>query len=411
LTARSPHQIIILGGFGFDNLGDDLILRTALAQLRETLQEVAIIILSGDPSETAAKHRGEIVILSPEGLLRQFILRIVSPASTTHRKQVQPIPGESFRRLLRSASKADAMVSLGGGYLNDYSKFLTHIRLIELMFLGLFRKPLILYSHEVGPLHRNSLRTLAKLALKFVTYATVRDEQSVQVLLDLGFPKERILLTADESWANNPKLAVTSSSSEKATAEGLVIALSLMPAQVVANVPRYANETPLDVRETNDKIICGIVDCLIPLLGRLRQIFFLSMSSKDTQLALRLQAILGKRISIEVCSDLDSQYSALFQSDVLFAMRMHPVVMAAQMNVPTVAIALLSKVRSVMGILGLSEYAVEAIPFDASDVAEVFNRALQNASRIRAVMRDRAEDLKQRARLNARTVLGVLKNR
>ena len=59
-----PYRLVVLGGFGFDNLGDDLILRSALAQFRRVLGNVEITVLSNNPYETASRHGGEVIVFS-----------------------------------------------------------------------------------------------------------------------------------------------------------------------------------------------------------------------------------------------------------------------------------------------------------------------------------------------------------
>jgi len=140
---KGPH-IVVLGGFGFDNLGDDLILSAGLRDLRGVLRTAKITILSNNPQETADRHPGEAVFFSPEALLRQLVLRPLIHLSRAHRRYLLPVSGRSIVGLLRSLKCGDLFVSFGGGYLNDYSKFVTHLRLLELIFLTLLRRPVLL---------------------------------------------------------------------------------------------------------------------------------------------------------------------------------------------------------------------------------------------------------------------------
>jgi len=408
LRRHGPYRLVILGGFGFDNLGDDLILRSALAQLRKALKDVEITLLSNDPYETAARHRGEVVIFSAEALLRQIILRVLSRVSGYHRRYLLPIPGHSFRRLLVSLWKSDLVISLGGGYLNDYSKFLTHSRLAELFLIGLCRKRLVLYGHEIGPLRRLSLRLLARLALRFVTYATVRDEKSVEVLSGLGILNERVKVTADEGWAYDPNIPRAIHSDENSVRGELVVAVNLMPFQVVANVFRSTTTKRLSDEKLNDHILSLILSCLDSLAPGRRRFLLLPMSSQDSTFCSKLEAMLRGRVPCEVVNDLDSQYRALARSQILVAMRMHTIMMAAQMNVPPIAIGILPKSFRIMRDIGMSEYALEGPRPDAREFQDTVNRALQNSESTKALMNDRVIGLRDRASLNAKIVRDIL---
>jgi polysaccharide pyruvyl transferase WcaK-like protein len=298
-------------------------------------------------------------------------------------------------------------VSLGGGYLNDYSKFLTHSRLMELILIGLFRKRLVLYGHEIAPLRRLSLRLLASLALKFVTYATVRDETSLRVLLGLGIRNERVKVTADEGWAYDPRQSPTFRSRERLGRE-LVMAVNLMPFEVLANVFRSTTTKPLKSEELNDHILAVMLTTLDSFTSRRLRLLLLPMSSNDLEVCSKLQAQLHGRVPCEIVSGLDSQYAALTRSHVLVAMRMHTIMMAAQVGAPPVAIAILPKVRKMMKDIGLSEYVVQGLQLDANAFQDTLNRALQNADNIRTLMSERAMSLRERGSLNVKVVSALL---
>lgn len=397
-------SILVVGGYGFDNLGDDLILRSALGQLRKSLTDPQITILSNNPQETQTRHRGETVTFSPEALVRQIILRLLCPVFESYRKYKLKIPGDTFRRQLNSLLRSDLVVSLGGGYLNDYSSFLTHFRLVELVFFGLCRKPIVLYAHEVGPLRRATLRPLAKLAFRFVTYATVRDKPSLQVLQELGISKERFVHTADESWVYEPRNSLRLVSNATSAKNGISIAVNVMPSEAAASA-LLTKRSSADFENVNDQILSAIAAHVQDLGARLRRVVFLSMADGDTKLGSRLRSLLGKQHSLEILCDLDSQYHALAECDLLVGMRLHPIIMAAQMNVRPLAIALLPKVSQVMSDLGVAEYVVEGFPFDKERFGDRFRRICHDREKaiVPALARvdQRVHYLRARAMLNA----------
>jgi len=412
LPAHSPRHIAILGGFGFDNLGDDLILRAALRQLRATMEDVEIILHSNNPWATAAEHKGEAVVFSAEALVRQIILRFLLRLSKSYRKYLLPIPGDSFRRLALSVRNSDVVVSLGGGYLNDYSKFLTHFRLAELALMGLCGKPLIIYGQEIGPLRPLSLRMLARLALRFVVHATVRDEESVRVLSGLGLPAKRITRTADESWTYDPTGELKLNADAGKEADYPVVAVNLMPVQVVANALRSTGKEDVNAKHLNDQILSSIAAGLYALTGTGRRVAFISMSPQDAKIGLRLQALLRGRVPCEVLTDLDSQYAALAQARALIGMRMHTIIMAAKMNVPPIAISLLPKLSKTMDELGLREHTVQGFPFDAEEFQNLFNRVVQgrggDRAAVMAITGLRVRESERKAALNAQIVKAIL---
>ena len=50
------YNILISGYYGFNNIGDESILRTVIDNLREKLPDVEITVLSQSPAQTAEKY-------------------------------------------------------------------------------------------------------------------------------------------------------------------------------------------------------------------------------------------------------------------------------------------------------------------------------------------------------------------
>ena len=50
------YNILISGYYGFNNIGDESILRTVIDNLREKLPDIDITVLSHDPAQTSAKY-------------------------------------------------------------------------------------------------------------------------------------------------------------------------------------------------------------------------------------------------------------------------------------------------------------------------------------------------------------------
>jgi polysaccharide pyruvyl transferase WcaK-like protein len=406
LKNQEQGRIVVVGGYGFDNLGDDLILRAALKSIRKLSPETEVVVLSNNPFETAERHRDEIVSYSPEALVRQMIFRVLSRISGSYRDSLLPIPGRTFRQISGSIGKTNLILSLGGGYLNDNSRSpYPQLRLAELAFFGLCGRRLVMCAQELGPFSRTSSILLAKLAVKSLTYATVRDSRSLKVLSNVGFPKERLAHTADESWSYDPVASLGLKVRRRKKSNGLTMAVNLMPLQTVPNVYLSDRHGEHEATELNAHLLFGIASCFeLAKFKRTRFLHFLSMSSRDTAMAVRLRSILGDQLQIDIVSDLDSQYSALARSDIMIGMRMHSIIMAAQVGVPPMAIAVLPKVFDTMNDLGLSGYALSIDRFTARKLQRLLLQALRNSQIIRKAMMERVKVLRQKANQNMRPV-------
>jgi polysaccharide pyruvyl transferase WcaK-like protein len=398
-------RLIVVGGYGFDNLGDDLILRAALKSVREVIPNAKVTVLSNNPQETSGRHKGEVVCYSPEALVRQIIFRAMSGISLAYRNLVTPIPGRTFGQLCTSVRQADMVLSLGGGYLNDFSRSpYPQLRLSELAFLGFSVGRLVMCAHELGPFSRFTSILLARLAVKSVTYATVRDRGSLEVLSNLGFDGKRATQTADASWSYDP-VGSLGLKVRRAGRGRLKVAVNLMPLQTIPDAYLSDRSGGEKATELNARVLAGVARCFeLPNLKRTRLLHFLSMSSKDKMMAVRLRSLLDKRFKIDISDDLNSQYRALACSDVLIAMRMHSIIMAAQLGVLPIAIAGLPKVSDTMSDLRLSEYVLDINQFTEQKLQELLIRALVSSQRARDDMLKRVKALRKRANRSMQAV-------
>lgn len=144
-------RVAISGYYGFGNLGDEALLAGLLGQLKALGAEA--LVLSGDPERTTAEHGVE----------------------AAHR----------YRGLLPALRRSDALISGGGGLLQDTTSsrslgyYLGVLRLARM--LG---KKTAVYGQSIGPLSPAGRRR-ARRVLRHVPLA-VRDEPSIELLADLG---------------------------------------------------------------------------------------------------------------------------------------------------------------------------------------------------------------------------------
>lgn len=146
-------RVLLSGYYGYGNLGDEALLGGLSAALRAAGAEVCV--LSGAPAATRALHR----------------------VAAVHR----------YRGLPAALLRADAVVSGGGGLLQDGSSrrslayYLAVLRLAQLLGARA-----CVYAQSVGPLSPAGRRRVAR-ALRGLPVA-VRDDASQSLLHDLGVP-------------------------------------------------------------------------------------------------------------------------------------------------------------------------------------------------------------------------------
>ena len=161
-------NILISGYYGFDNIGDESILRTLVSSLREHIPDCSLTVLSHNPTSTREKYGVEAV------------------------DRMSPMA------ILRAVKKCDMLISGGGSLLQDVtsSKSL-HYYLSIIRCAEFFHKKVFIYSQGIGPIDRPGNRRAAAAALKRADGIVVRDERSASLLEEIGIARDKVVITAD----------------------------------------------------------------------------------------------------------------------------------------------------------------------------------------------------------------------
>ena len=162
------YNILISGYYGFDNIGDESILRTLITSLREKIPDCSLTVLSHNPASTREKYGVEAV-------------ERMSPGA-----------------ILRAVRQCDMLISGGGSLLQDVTSSKSiHYYLFIIRLAKLLRKKVFIYSQGIGPIDHAFNRRATARALKKADGIVVRDERSAKLLEQIGLPQERIVITAD----------------------------------------------------------------------------------------------------------------------------------------------------------------------------------------------------------------------
>jgi polysaccharide pyruvyl transferase CsaB len=176
-------KIVISGYYGFGNAGDEAILTALIRRLRERLPEAEIVVLSAAPTETAGRF-------GVRAIDRWNLLQI--------------------RRELRSA---DALLSGGGGLIQDETSRRSPYYYLGLIALARRHCPVYAVGQGIGPLHSQIAYRWAGRVLRHVDFSLVRDEPSARLLRHWGLPADRIVCAGDLAWLLRPDVvAVTDQS-------------------------------------------------------------------------------------------------------------------------------------------------------------------------------------------------------
>ncbi|MGI6129852.1 MAG: polysaccharide pyruvyl transferase CsaB [bacterium] len=168
-------KVVLSGYFGFSNAGDEAILAAEIAALRQLVPAIDIVVLSGNPRETAATY------------------------------QVKAVPRGNLMAVGRALSQADLLISGGGSLLQDITSNRSIPYYLGVVALAkLLGKKAMLYSNGVGPINHPFNRYLVRWLGNWVDLITVRDAGSKDTLKQLGVQRPPMMLTADAVFTLKP---------------------------------------------------------------------------------------------------------------------------------------------------------------------------------------------------------------
>lgn len=159
-------KVVISGYYGFDNIGDEAVLKCIVDGLKEKGIE-RITVLSNDPESTARQYN------------------------------VTAVNRNSLREIYSAIKAADVVISGGGSLIQDKTSSKSLWYYLGVMIIGkLLRKKVFIIGQGIGPIEKKFNRWLTSKILSKLNGITVRDELSKKYLEELNV-KNKITVAAD----------------------------------------------------------------------------------------------------------------------------------------------------------------------------------------------------------------------
>ncbi len=310
LKTKSKLKIVISGYYGFNNAGDEAILLAMLTSMRRLLPQADFTIISGNPVNTAMTH------------------------------EVESIHRFHLWKILSKMKDCDVFVSGGGSLLQDVTSKRSLFYYLGLICLAkLLGRPVMLYAQGVGPITSSFMRWLTGKVLKRVDFITVRDGESFEFLRTLGLTSEHMRVTADAVF--------------------MLPKADLDDGRILLGRSGLTGETEVvgvAVRSwDNDRYLGALVDALDVLADQGKRIYIIPFQYPgDMVVGRKLQRALRHPTKIldRVCST-EEMLSVIGNLSLLIGMRLHSLVFASVMKIPSVALEYDPKVESFVKKLGI----------------------------------------------------------
>ncbi|MBZ5535418.1 MAG: polysaccharide pyruvyl transferase family protein [Acidobacteriia bacterium] len=381
------RQLLIAGYYGFRNTGDEAILTAMLSDLRALRPDLEFVVVSGDPSATAAQYNVRSVLFTD-------------------------IPG-----ILEAGRQSDLLVLGGGGLFQDYwgaqsESMLTRSHGGIPFYSGfacmaaLLGKPFMLYAVGVGPLFTDEGKRLTHFAFEQADVATVRDAESLDLVRSLGVQGDHVRITADPSFSlktNEPR------------AQWILKKAGLHGASPLVGVSLRCWDVTADPENWKRQVASALDGFLDTSGATLLFVPFQNLPERsltdDLSVAENVVALMGHTDRTCILRDITSPSEIagiLSQCEMAVGMRLHSLVFALKENVPAVGIIYDPKVASLMTCLGMKNYAVDLAGLSADALLEAMARAWANKDGIRLDLQMRRNEMKSLAQENTRLAVELV---
>ena len=367
------RRIVFLGTHGQYNIGDELLLDTFLTQLGS---QHHYVVNSYDPEFTRAQLAG------------RFDVEVIDTAGDR-------------RRLLRELMRCDVLCFGGGSIVkelyastgrNRYSTLLMILAIVTFTH-RIARKPITMLNVGVGPVRTPRGRRLARMILSQVDELTVRDEKSRALCASIGITP---VLATDAVFS-------VDAGSLRGESETGCVTDGSDPVRVALNL-NFDIENPDNWELFLDRLATALVRVHE---RRPIEVHALPMQAgfKEHDDAEVLQEFSTRVPSIRfVDHELTSPADAarlIHSCDVLVSERLHAIVMASILGVPSFVLAYDVKVRELASMLGLVPWSVDINePFDADDVGDRILDLIEQRESVAAEVHRHSAELGQKARRN-----------
>ena len=360
-----PVRLLLSGYYGFDNFGDEAILRVFVDEWRRRRDADEITVLSSNPRMTRARYA------------------------------VEAISRVDWLAIRRAVKRSDLVVSGGGGLLQTA----TSVRSL-VYYASIIReaaragKPATIFAQGIGPLNYLG-RQIVRRACARVERATVRDGASLQMLRAL-LPAADVKLAADPVF-----LASTSASAdarERLAREGI-------RADAGPLVAVFVRRGALLERMISD--VAAAVDRLETEHGA-HAVFVPMQLPEDADAAV---AVIRRCKTTPVLLvggyDLAAMSALLSQCAGVISMRLHAIVLAARLGVPFLVIPHDPKLRALADEL---HYPLPLFDRDA-DPKTAVDRLLSQPAQLREHLQRSVAPLVQRASVAFDTLQDLVQGR
>lgn len=399
-------SIVIVGAYGFDNVGDEAMLYVVLRNLQSVLPNETRVVSCVDQNMVKRLHNvATICSISPLSCFKNLLqLRL-----------------GNFREQLKVISRMKMLV-YGGGSLFTDSKGIKNISVIlmTVMMARIMKIPVIIWGVSVGPINSRIGSKIVKTILQLATLVIVRDKKSIAESDQLGIKHIEIRQGADLLF----HLLRWNDIDRNVSYEVKV------PLQIGVSLRPFPGTLGTDYIFKDEVLVAGVVKAFrllmqqksIQITGlifskgpeRRDDLGIINKVKKELPSELFKQNVGGLSDGGENAESIISRMLIeIANLDVVIGERFHSLVTAALMGIPFIAISYDPKVRELVKISGMADYCIDFEEnINELELSEAINsmmeRLLKNYSQIKVSLSKNIKEIEQIAEQDSIYVLDKL---
>lgn len=363
---RRKYNVVMSGYYGFSNTGDDAILESICRGVHEASDEVELTVLSNDPALTRKQY----------GL--------------------NAVPRFNFLKVVGALRRGDVLLSGGGSLLQDTTSTRSLVYYLSVMWLAKqMGKPVMLFANGIGPVRKPGNRSWVRKAVEQAGVVTLRDHSSAEELRAMGVQRTDLTVTADPVFQLEP--------AESDRARELTACCGL---------PEGKNFVAVSVRDW--EAAKGFPEELAKLCDHLRRthgmevLFLLMQPGVDRGMTEAVRAAMKEpSYLLDAPCTPREMMAVLGQAKLCLAMRLHTLIFAARMAVPTLGLVYDPKVESFLAELELPS-AGHVEDFNADRAMMESDKLLAEYDQVLVGLREKAQRMEQASHENERLLLKLL---
>jgi polysaccharide pyruvyl transferase CsaB len=371
--SKTIVKIMISGYYGFNNCGDEAILKSMVRAFKEKIPQIKILVLSQNPLKTSQTY------------------------------QVKAINRLHLISILNCLRDTNLFISGGGGLLQDSTGKGWSILYYLGLILGakIIRVPVMIYAQSIGPVNQQINKKLMRWILNKVDLITVRDNFSKELLENLGVAKPSIYVNSDPSFLLNKK-------DINCILENYPHIQELMNSDnrpiIGVSVREYkGNRSDLKI------MFAQLADYLIEKY-KVKIVFLPFKFDDDVQVSEEILSLMKNQADIlKIKLEPEELISILSQLSLMIGVRLHSIIFSSMANLPFIAFKYDPKIKNFVAELGLSELLLELDNVSLEKIQEKIEYIRENKDRIKEILSEKVKDLKEKALINNNLVFKLLK--